>query len=96
MAKVLKQTLVDGTTFSMRNHRAKQFLMETDRNHLVELVNEEVVQPEVSNFPIETVGRKEAPNEVYRLLQLLSYIQRNDNARAKAFFEIQGRESASQ
>ena len=90
VAKVLKQTLVDDTTFSMRSHRAKQFLTETDRSHLVDLVKGELVKPEVSNLQVDEVGSKKAPNEAYRLLQLLSYIERNDNARARAFFETQG------
>jgi len=86
VARILKQFPVSETTMTMRRNRCKTLLTDSDRVLLTDRVKDLDVDPEVCNIPVESVGRKEEPNEAYRLLQLLSYFNKEDHARTKAFF----------
>ena len=88
VAKILKQVPVDQTTVSMRANRRKSFLNDVDRRLLTSTVKDLEIDPIVSSIPIEQVGKREEPNEAYRLLQFLTHIKLFDKAHAKAFFEL--------
>ena len=86
MAKLLKQIPVDQTTITMRKHRRKTYLTNADRKHLERVVRDLVPFDEVCNLPINQAFRNDYSIEAYRILQLLTKLERDDHARAKAFF----------
>ena len=92
VAGLLKQIPVDETTITMRKNRAGTILNKADQGNLMRIAANEDVRPGVSSLPPEQVGTKEEPTEAYRLLQLLSYFERKDQAHAKAFFEYNEKE----
>jgi len=89
----LKQIPVDETTMSMRRYRRKSLLTTYDRNNLLSLVSKVIVDPKVSNIPLERIAATidGKPNEAYVILQLLTYFEHAEDGKdayAKAFFEL--------